>query len=313
MKKIDIGIVKKVSTEITKKINKETAKAFGTDFIFLFLACAIGAFSVTAVLIPNGLTSGGLTGIVRIVQKFLPFTIDFSILFYGGSIMLLIFVAMTIGIKEARKILLMSILYPTVLFLFERLHFNLLEEQDVILAAIFCGVFGGACSGIVLWRGYAFCGTDAVAKVVKKKWLPNVSISQILLLIDASIIIGSAFIFGRNIALYALVTQVIIVKTIDFILYGFETKIVQLEIITNKPEEVADYIMNEIDRGVSESIITGAYTKKERKKLITLCSPRESVLIKKFIAQTDKKAFVAVIHVTSVWGYGEGFSDIDEQ
>jgi len=312
VKKIDIGIVKKIYAGVVKKINKEAVKSFSIDFVFLFIACAIGAFSVTAVLIPNGLTSGGLTGIVRMTQSFLPFPVDFSILFYSGSFLLLIFVTATIGIKETRKILLLSILYPTVLLLFEKLNFNLLEEKDIILAAIFCGVFGGACSGIVLWRGYAFCGTDAIAKVVKKKWLPNISISQILLMIDAAIIIGSAFVFGRNIALYALVTQVILAKTIDVILYGVESKVVQLEIITNKSEEVTEYIMNEIGRGVSESLITGAYTRAERKKLVTLCSPRESILIKKFIAQTDKRAFVAVIHVTSVWGKGEGFSDIDE-
>ena len=95
-------------------------------------------------------------------------------------------------------------------------------------------------------------------------------------------------------------------------MYGFESKIVQLEIITNKPDEVTGYIMIDIGRGVSESIVTGSYTGMERKKLITLCSPRESFLIKKFLARVDKRAFVAVIQVTSVWGHGEGFTDIVE-
>ena len=298
--------------DLKSKINKEAIKGFLIDFMFLVLACAIGAFSVTAVMIPNGLTSGGLTGIIRMLQNFLPFDVYFSFLFYAGSAIILIFVAATIGLKEAKKIVFLSVLYPTILFVFEQLDLRLLEEEDILLAAVFCGVFVGLCSGIVFWRGYAFGGSDAIAKVIKKKWLPHISISQILLVVDATIIIGAAFVFGRNIALYALITQVILAKSIDFVLYGFESKIVQLEIITDKSEEVTDYIMNDIRRGVSESVITGAYTKQERIKLISLCSPRESALIKKFIAKVDKDAFVAVIQVNSVWGHGQGFSDIDD-
>lgn len=295
---------------MNKKVTKEKVKKFCIDLFFLLLACSIGAFALTAVLIPNGLTSGGLTGIVRFVQHFVP--VDFSILYYGGSAIILIIIFAFLGLREVRKILLLTLLYPAVLFVFERFNFSLLEEKDVILAAIFCGVFNGMCSGIVFWRGYAFCGTDAIAKTLKKKLFPNTALSQILLAIDATIIIFSAVIFGRNIALYALITQVIFTKTVDIILYGFETKIVQLEIITKYPGEISEYIMNDIERGVSEVEITGAYTKTRRVKLITLCSPRESMLIKKFVAETDKKAFVTVIQVNTVWGNGEGFNDIGE-
>ena len=292
------------------KIDKALVKKTVVDLLFLILASSIGAFSLTAVMLPNGLTCGGVSGIVRFIQHFIP--IDFSILFYGGSIIILIIVTILLGLKEARKIVLMSILYPAVLVVFENIDYSLLEEKDVILAAIFCGVFFGVSSGIVFWRGYSFCGTDAIAKVLRKKLFPNTALSQILLVIDATIIICSAFIFGRNIALYALVTQAIFTKTVDFILYGFETKIVQLEIITRFTDEVTSYIINDIERGVSEVVITGGYTKTERKKLITLCSPRESILIKKFIARLDKNAFVTVVQVNTVWGNGEGFSDIGE-
>jgi len=259
-------------------------------------------------LVPNGLTSGGLAGIIRILQHFIP--LDFSILYYGGAVVIFLLALLFLGLKEGRKILLLTILYPSVLFVLERFNFSLLEEKDVILAAIFCGVFFGICSGLIFWRGYASCSTDAIAKIIRRKLLPHIPLSQILLGLDATIIICSAFIYGRNIALYALVTQVIFTKTVDFILYGLETKVVQLEIITNHTDEITDYIINDICRGVSEITITGAYTKTERLKLITICSPRESMLIKKFVAGIDKKAFVTVMHVGAVWGVGEGFQDI---
>ena len=285
---------------------KETMKQRIIDYFFLILACAIGAFATTAVMIPNGLTIGGLTGIVRIMQYYVSF--DFSLMYYAGAFI----VIATIGIKEAKKVLVVTIMYPAILFVLELFDFKLLEEKDVILAAIFCGVFSGVCNGIVFWRGYAFCGTESIAKIIKKKFMPQVDISKILLALDACIIIISAFIYGRNIALYALVTQFIASKMVDFIMYGFETKIVQVDIITSKAEETIEFVMKSLDRGVSSRKTVGEFTGKEKKELVVLCSPRESMLLKKFLAQTDPGAFVTVLHVDTVWGSGKGFTSIEK-
>lgn len=281
------------------------------DLFFLVAACCVGSFSTVGVMIPNGLTTGGMTGIVRIVQNFVP--LDFSVLYYGGSFIILIVVAIFLGAKEVRKILTLTILYPAVLMVFERLNLQLLEEKDVILAAIFCGVFSGICVGTVFWRGYSFSGTDALAKIIKKKLFPQFSLSKILLAIDGCVIIVSAFIFGRNIALYALITQVIISRMVDIVIYGFETKIVQLQIITNEVEQVTDFIIHDISRGVSSRTIMGEYTKQPRTQLNCLCSPRESILIRRKVAELDAGAFVTVLPVETVWGAGQGFTDIDEE
>ncbi|MFR8519397.1 MAG: YitT family protein [Emergencia timonensis] len=289
---------------------KETMKQRIIDYFFLILACAIGAFATTAVMIPNGLTIGGLTGIVRIMQYYVSF--DFSLMYYAGAFVILIIVIATIGIKEAKKVLVVTIMYPAILFVLELFDFKLLEEKDVILAAIFCGVFSGVCNGIVFWRGYAFCGTESIAKIIKKKFMPQVDISKILLALDACIIIISAFIYGRNIALYALVTQFIASKMVDFIMYGFETKIVQVDIITSKAEETIEFVMKSLDRGVSSRKTVGEFTGKEKKELVVLCSPRESMLLKKFLAQTDPGAFVTVLHVDTVWRSGKGFTSIEK-
>jgi uncharacterized membrane-anchored protein YitT (DUF2179 family) len=292
-------------------IKKEKIRDFGVDGIFIIMGCAFGAFSTIYILIPNGLSSGGITGICRILQG--PTGIDFSILYYGFAFMILIICAVLLGFNEAKKIVLLSVIYPAFLFLFEQFDINLVEGKDIILAAIYCGVFSGLCTGLVFTRGYSFGGTDTIAKIIKKKLLPHMGISKILLLIDAVVIISSGFFFGRNIAMYALITQIIFSRVVEYVMYGFETKVVQLEIITEKHQEVANYILHEIQRGVSNVAITGEYTKTERKKIVTLCSPRESMLIKQFVAREDKNAFVTVIRVETVWGAGEGFNDLIEE
>lgn len=293
-----------------KKYTGEDLKNLLIDLVVVFGACAAGSFATVGIMLPNGLTSGGLTGVVRIIQTVIP--LDFSVMYYIGAIIILVVCAVALGLKEAKKIALMSIMYPTVMVIFEQLNFQLLEDTDVFLAAIYCGIFFGACSGLAFTRGYSSGGSDTVAKIIQKKLLPQVSVSKLLMVLDVTIIGISGLIFGRNIALYAIITTVIISKTIDFILFGLETRIVQLEIITEHHEAITDFIMHDMERGVSIETIVGAYTGKEKKKLLVLCSPREGLLIKKQVGSLDKKALVTMIHVDSVWGHGAGFNDIDK-
>ena len=290
-------------------ITRQKIKELSADFAVLLAACCISSFSTVAVMIPNGLTSGGLTGIVRIMQNFID--ADFSVLYYGCTGVVLIMVIIFLGWREFRKILMLSVMYPAVLFLFEQLNFQLLEERDVILAAVFCGVFSGTYIGLVFWKGYASAGTEAIARIIRKKLCPDLSMSRILLCVDAAIIVFSAFVFGRNIAMYALITQVIITRVSEMIIYGFTGKVVQLSIITSEHEGIKKYILEDLDRGVSIRV-TGEYTQTEFMELTVMCSLRESVLIRKKIAVLDPDAFVVVTKVEAVWGHGKGFSDIDK-
>jgi uncharacterized membrane-anchored protein YitT (DUF2179 family) len=290
------------------KFTKEKIKEQIIDVVILLLASSIGAYSTVSIMIPYGLTSGGLTGIVRIIQS--QFDFSFSLMFYGGSALILILVAVFLGFREVRKILLLAVMFPAVLMLFEYLNLPFVPKHDLFLAVIFCGVFNGICTGMIFWRGYSFAGTDALSKILRKKLFPHISQSKILMAIDAVIIISSAFVFGINIALYALVTQVILSKTIDFVLYGFESKIVQMEIITQKGDDLVDFIMNEIGRGVSIHKVEGGFTRQTRDQLRLLCSPRESISVKRGIAKIDPDAFVTLMQVDSVWGFGKGFGDI---
>ena len=291
-------------------ITRQKIKELSADFAVLLAACCISSFSTVAVMIPNGLTSGGLTGIVRIMQNFID--ADFSVLYYGCTGVVLIMVIIFLGWREFRKILMLSVMYPAVLFLFEQLNFQLLEERDVILAAVFCGVFSGTYIGLVFWKGYASAGTEAIARIIRKKLCPDLSLSRILLCVDAAIIVFSAFVFGRNIAMYALITQVIITRVSEMIIYGFTGKVVQLSIITSEHEGIKKYILEDLDRGVSSIRVTGEYTQTEFMELTVMCSLRESVLIRKKIAVLDPDAFVVVTKVEAVWGHGKGFSDIDK-
>jgi uncharacterized membrane-anchored protein YitT (DUF2179 family) len=59
--------------------------------------------------------------------------------------------------------------------------------------------------------------------------------------------------------------------------------------------------------------VEGGYTRQTRDQLRLLCSPRESISVKRGIAKIDPDAFVTLMQVDSVWGFGKGFGDIKKE
>ena len=292
-----------------KKLSKEKVKKGIIDWIIIILGCVFSAYSAVGILVPYGLTSGGITGISRMLQTVIP--LDFTVIFYAMSLLIFLLCLILLGWGEAKKIALMAVLFPAIQMMVQAANIRFLDSDDTLLAVIYCGVLWGLGNGLMFSRGYSSGGTDTLAKIIKMRFLPHIAVSKILLGIDGIIIIASIFVFGRNIALYAIITTIIVSKVTDVVLYGFSAKAVQVEIITSKPDEISEYIMAELKRGVSKITITGAYTYTKHEKLVTICSQRESTLIRRFVAETDRKAFVTMIQVDGVWGKGVGFGEID--
>jgi len=277
------------------------------EIIMALMAATIGSFGTVCIMLPNGLTFGGITGLARLVQTYTGW--DYSLVYYGFAMLVALTVWVTLGFKELRKILLMSISYPTIMMLLELSGYQFITE-DKLLAAIFTGVVLGVSNGLTFKAGFSSGGTDSIAKIIKYKKLPHLGINDITFVINTLIVIASAIVMGLNIALYAVITIYVSMKVGEAVMFGLSTKIVELEIIPGDADALTKYIMEELGRGVSSVEITGEYTGDKRKQLKILCSPRESFLIKRHLAKNDPKSFVAVIGVNSVWGVGRGFSDI---
>ncbi len=288
----------------------ETKNKLAIDFVFVLLGCILLAFAITAILEPNHLITGGITGLSLILDNITG--ISYTYFYYLFSLLILVVMNFVLGRREAKKILLLSIVFPIILMIFNALDLKLIED-DLILAAFYYGVIGGAGVGFILKRGYSTGGTDSIAKMLHKKRYPFISVNQIITIIDILIIIVSIFTFNIRIALYAIITQLVLLKSVEAVLYGMSPKLVKLEIISTATEEISEYILKEVIRGVSKSIVVGGYSNKEKKKIMTVCSPRESMLIKVKIASLDDRAFVNVLPVVSVWGEGLGFTRIRDE
>lgn len=283
-------------------------KKFIYDTLYLTIGCFITAFSVNYILKPNGLITSGITGLAIILEKNIQ--VNYSYIYYFLTLIILAITFILMGKKEIFKIAFLSVLYPTVLLVMQNYQFKFVEN-DLLLASIYFSIFYGIGVGMILRKGFSFGGTDTLARILNKKLFPSVNVSYLMLVLDGFVIIIAAFVFGRNIALYSIISQLIVTKVCDYIMFGLGSKLYKLEIISDKYEEISKYIMFELKRGVTLINITGCYTNENKVQLVTVCSPTQSIMIQKFIKERDTKAFVAILPIVSVWGIGNRFVNIN--
>ena len=277
--------------------------------LVILLSAFFGSSVQIFVMIPCGMTSGGMPGIVRLITHFMP-QLSYSVVYYTLSMIILILVFFTMGKAEVGRIIALAFAYPVMLFIFERIDFELLDSPDPLLASLLIGVCYGIATGVGYIGGFSSGGTDSLARVIKYKLLNYVKVGDIQMAMDVTIILISAFVFNTNVALYAVINAVVAAKVISMIMVGVGGRYVQFDIISSKPEEITEYILKEVNRAVTSHASRGEYSGAERRTLTVICTPNESIKIKKFVAQADPDAFATIAPLTTVWG--KRFSDIRE-
>lgn len=290
---------------------KTKAGKFLREALIVIVSAFFGSSVQIFVMIPNGMTSGGMPGIARLITHFLP--ISYSLVYYTLSMIVLIIAGLTMGRAEVRRIIALGFAYPIMLFIFEHIDYVFLKSPDPFLAALLIGLFYGIATGVGYIGGYSSGGTDTLARVFKFKLFNHLRTGDIQMVMDIIIIGISAFVFDTNVAMYAIVTAIIAAKVISVITVGYSGKFVQFDIIAStkeKEEAITEFVLHDVDRAVTSHLSRGEYTKEERRTLTIICTPAESIRIKKYIAENDPQAFATVMPITTVWG--KRFSDIQE-
>ena len=281
------------------------------DYIVVYIGCLIQAFSIVCILRPNNLTVGGITGLSLTIGKI--FNMNYTYIYYAICLLILVAARMVLGMREVKKIILLSTTYPVILILVNQVKFNFLHDTpDKILICIYYGIFMGIGTGLVLKRGFSQGSSDTVAKILHKKLFSFMGISQVLLCIDITILLISGFVFGRTAVLYAIIMQMVYSKTISVVLFGFGSSLVKVVIISSHLDKISTFMSETINRGYSIGYVYGGHNHVKRKKIISVCSLREAMLIKDFITKVDEDAFINIVPTISAWGKEDGLQNLKE-
>lgn len=275
------------------------------DYFLMTVGSLIFCMAWTSFLIPNGLASGGLTGLCTIIQygTGIPLGLTYPII----NVVLLVIGFLTLGrgfgIKTIFVIALTSIFFD----LLPRFpQFEVLMNEKFLVALVGAAMESVGL-GLVLLRGGSSGGTDIVAMVINKYW--PVSPGRVYLFTDVFIIASLLFVPDKGLVdmIYAYVVMLGFSFGVDLVLLGNKSS-VQILVFSSKYEEIADHIINDVHRGVTALQSVGWYSQKESKVLLIIARKYQMNEVVNEIKNIDRKAFISVSTAMSV--FGEGFEEI---
>lgn len=276
------------------------------DYFLITLGTLIYVMAWTSFLIPNGMASGGLTGLCTIIQygTGIPVAWTFPIINVLLLVMGFLVMGNAFGIKTIYVIALSSLLFKV---LPEFPVLEVIMQNQGLTVALVGGSLEALGIGLVLLRGGSTGGTDIVAMMINKYW--PVSPGRVYLISDIFIILSVLLIPDKGVVdvIYAYFVMLVFSFGVDFVLLGNKSS-VQLLVFSTKYQEIADHIINDVQRGVTALKSIGWYSQKESRVLLIILRKNQMSEVINEIKNIDKDAFVSVSSANSV--YGEGFEEI---
>ena len=139
---------------------------------------------------------------------------------------------------------------------------------------------------------------------VLQHYLRHFSVAQIMQVLDGLVVLAGAWVFGLKYALYAMIAVFAVGKVADGILEGMKFSKVAF-IISDKPDEIAEAVMRDLERGATGLNGKGMYSGQSKNVLFCVVSRKEIVQLKDIVSKIDQNSFVIVTDAREV--YGEGF------
>lgn len=283
------------------------------DYALISFGTLLYCMSWCSFLIPNGISAGGLTGACTILQFATNGAIPVANSFFIANVCLLILGFLVLGngfgLKTIYAILLSSLLFkilPDYPFL-EATAGHFLNIDNKLLIPVVGGLIEAVGVGIIFSHGGSTGGTDVLVLVINKYW--PLSPGTVYLYTDLFIIASILLIPGKSFQdmIYGYMTMITFSFMLDFCLMGSKST-VQVLVFSEKSKELADYIMNKLNRGVTALKSVGCYTGKEKEVLLIIVRKSQISELSRVIKEIDNKAFVSVSPASSV--YGEGFDEL---
>ena len=311
------------------KMNKKDVLKIVQNMIALTLGNLILAFGTSIFLTKLNIVAGGLSGIGIILQYHLGQyvggqVIDIAVFILSWTLWFIGFIFVN---KEfAMKTLASTILYPLFLALFLRVpvfgelsnviaFYGMNDPSETVpignllLCGIFGGVFVGAGVSLTFVGGGSTGGTDVLIALICKYF--NIRESVISFLLDGIVIVLGMFLIPNNVvpSLCGIISAFVTALLIEVIYVGDQTSY-QVDIISDKWEEISEYAQNTLERGATIIHANGGYKGEERIILRIVFDKRQYNKLRTFIAKTDPKAFVTYTQTNAV--YGEGFKTLNQ-
>ena len=275
------------------------------NFLILLLAGAVNAFGVTVFLAPVNLYDSGISGTSILLSQITPSYLSLSVFLLVLNIPLFLFglkkqglpftvySVFTVGVYSLVAWLITDILPIDVSMA------SPLAGDDLLLCALFGGIISGIGSGLTIRYGGAIDGIEVMAVIFAKKL--NVTVGTFVMIYNVLLYIVCGFVLQSWILpLYSIVTYGAGLKTVDFIVEGFDRS-KEVLIVTDKPKEISDALIEAFACGTTKIAATGSYSNAEKTIIYFVVNRFQISRMKNLVHTIDPKAFVTISDVADVF------------
>ena len=278
--------------------NNNRIEANAKSLLIVALGSLIMAINMKTFINQGGLLPGGANGVVvltqRIFEHFLHMEIPFSPLSFLVNAIPAYLAFKTVG----KKFTLFSCLCIVMMSLMTDIIPAHAVTYDPLLISIFGGIINGSAISLILNAGASSGGTDFVAMYFSVR--KGISTWNYVLAFNATIILISGILFGMDSALYTIIFQFCQTQVLNTLYKRYAKKTVL--IITDKPQDIADKIMEMTHHSATMFKAEGAYTHKPHYVVYSILSAEEVQNVRRFVRSIDAHAFINVMNSESVTG-----------
>ena len=268
-----------------------------STFVISTIGSLLYTIGVIGFTLPYRFPDAGVMGIAIILKyaiglapSITSLVANVFLLLWGGRELSKRFVAWTIY-----NVLLIS-------FLLEALSFVQFPiVNDMFLVAIAGGIIKGIGGGMVFRTGVSMGGMDIVIAVLRKRY--GIEVGRYSFYINMVILGVSMGIVGLEKMLYGFVASYVSGQTTDSVLSSFDKRRLVL-IMAKDTNPVVKYISDELHRGSTVLYGEGGFSGEARPTIMCLLTPRQTMVLKRYLAKSHPKSFMVVTEASEVMGKG---------
>ena len=278
---------------IIKNINSKNSYK---NFFLFVMGMLIGAISVSVFYEPNDVVTNGSTGLAILISHY--FNMDLSLIILLLSSILLMFGFAIFGIKYGTKNILGTFLFP--IFVKAATLINKvisLNDVSLFILIVIGGLLSGISFGLIKRSGYTLGGFYVLYDFLYDKF--KISVGKASLICNCFVIFLGYFVFGIDKCIYSMIGLYISSTMADRVMLGI-SRSKAFYIITKKPLDVRDYIIDNFNYTVTIVNARGGFSNKKKKMLLCVIPTTMYAKLKDVIRQIDKEAFFLITDCYSV-------------
>lgn len=274
-----------------------------SNILMLTLAGIINAIGVVMFLSPVKLYDSGISGTSMLLDQNSTLSLSVFLLLFNIPLFLYglkkqgavftFYAIYTVAVYSLTAYLITYVLPIDVSFM------SPIAKDDLLLCAVFGGVISGIGSGLAIRFGGAMDGIEVMAVIFAKRLGITVGtfvmIYNVLLYIICGIKLSSWIL-----PLYSIVAYFAALKTIDFIVEGFDRAKCAI-IITSCPNEISSKLTETFETGLTKLKAEGGYSGTEKTMIYFVVNRFQVVRLKELVHEIDPLAYITISEVADVF------------